>query len=143
MSLFPLLSAPERLPAGTGRLPLFREAAWNFQTNRPIWRGGEPVYVTGASAVLVWAWNALHTEKGLHDVLTRDYGLAIRALEGQPYTDAVRQSEAVRYVRECLETNPYIQSVDHIRASLERSRLLLSCRINTVYGEVTLDGCQL
>ena len=118
MSLFPLLSAPERLPAGTGRLPLFREAAWNFQTNRPIWRGGEPVYVTGASAVLVWAWNALHTDKGLHDVLTRDYGLGIRALEGQPYTDAVRQSEAVRYVRECLEANPYIQSLYQIRASL-------------------------
>lgn len=143
MSLFPLLSAPDALPAGPGRLPLFREAAWNFQTNQPIWRGGEPVYVTGASAVLVWAWNALHTEKGLHDTLTRDYGLGIQALEGQPYTDAVRQSEAVRYVLECLETNPYIQSVDNIQASLEGSRLLLSCRINTVYGEVTLDGCQL
>jgi hypothetical protein len=142
MSLFPLLTAPD-LETGTGGLPLCREVAWDFTANQPIWRGGEPVYVTGASAVLVWAWNALHTTKGLHDVFTRDYGLGIEELEGMAYTDAVRQSEAVRYVQECLCTSPYIQSVEKVSIGLEGSTLRLTCQINTIYGEVNLDGCKL
>ena len=67
MSLFPLISQPDigALTATEG-LPLYREVDWDFRTNKPVWKGGNPVYVTGARAVLVWAWNALHTERYAH-----------------------------------------------------------------------------
>lgn len=143
MALFPLIDLPD-VPGETGvRMPLFREAAWDFKHNVPIWRGGEPVYVTGASAVLVWAWNTLHAEKGLRDVWTRDYGLGIRELTGRAYTKDVRQSEAVRYVRDALSVNPYITGVDAVSVAFTGSELTVSCRIQTIYGEVNMDGCKL
>lgn len=140
MALFPLISLPE-LESGGQRLPLFREAAWDFQANVPIWRGGEPVYVTGASAVLVWCWNALHTLRGMYDIFTRDYGLGIKELVGRPYSEAVRQSEAIRYVREALLVCPYVTAVEAVDIGMEGSLLTISCRVQTVYGEVNVDGC--
>lgn len=141
MSLFPLIDLPTLEGSDGTKQTLFRETAWNFRENRPIWRGGEPVYVTGASAVLVWAWNALHTLRGMHDIYTRDYGLGIRELTGRAYTEQIRQSEAVRYVREALLTNPYITGVEAVSVSFEGSTLAISCKIQTVYGEVNVDGC--
>ena len=143
MALFPLIDLPD-VPGDTGvRMPLFREAAWDFKHNVPIWRGGEPVYVTGASAVLVWAWNTLHAEKGRRDVWTRDYGLGIRELTGRAYTSDVQQSEAVRYVREALSVNPYITGVEAVSVAFTDSTLTVSCQIRTIYGEVNMDGCKL
>lgn len=53
MSLFPLINRPDDgVIAAAANLPLYRETDWNFQTNEPVWRGGNPVMVTGARAVL-------------------------------------------------------------------------------------------
>ena len=107
MSLFPLIAQPDtgELLSASG-MPLYREVDWNFQTNKPVWRGGAPVIVTGARAVLVWAWNALHTTRFAHDVFSTDYGLDGEQLLGQAYTEDVRQSEAIRIVRETLPCRP-------------------------------------
>ena len=141
MALFPLINLPEILGKDESRLPLFREAAWNFRDNVPIWRGGEPVYVTGASAVLVWCWNTLHTLRGMHDIYTADFGLGIRELTGKAYTETVRQSEAIRYVKEALLVCPYVTAVDAVDIGMEGSMLTISCKIQSVYGEVNVDGC--
>ncbi len=141
MALFPLISLPDIQGSDGSRLPLFREAAWDFRANTPIWRGGEPVYVTGASAVLVWCWNTLHTLRGMHDIYTNGFGLGIKELTGRAYTEDVRQSEAVRYVREALLVCPYVTAVDAVDIGLEGSLLSISCRVQTVYGEVNVDGC--
>lgn len=41
MSLFPLIAQPDtgELLSASG-MPLYREVDWNFQTNKPVWRGG-------------------------------------------------------------------------------------------------------
>ena len=142
MALFPLIELPD-LPGEGGRLPLFREAAWDFKNNTPIWRGGEPVTVSGASAVLVWCWNTLHAQRGVHDVFTRDHGLGIRELTGKAYTPEIERSEAVRYVKEALLVNPYVTGVEAVEVDFAGSRLAVSCRIQTVYGEVNVNGCKL
>lgn len=143
MALFPLIELPSvEDGSGTGR-KLFREVAWDFRENKPIWRGGEPVYITGAPAVLVWAWNTLQTEKRMYDIYTWNHGLGIRSeLIGKPYTASVQQSEAVRYVKEALMVNPYITEVSAVEVSFAGSELTVSCRINTVYGEVSVVGCR-
>ena len=144
MSLFPLILEPDtgELVATEG-LPLYREVDWNFQTNKPVWRGGNPVFVTGARAVLVWAWNALHTMRFDHDVFSTDYGLDGYSLLGQAYSDEVRESEAIRVVKETLQVNPYITNVSQVSVSFEGSVLHLSFKLTTIYGEVTIDDCDI
>ena len=144
MSLFPLISGPDtwELAAAEG-LPLYREVDWNFQTNKPVWRGGNPVFVTGARAVLVWAWNALHTMRFDHDVFSTDYGLDGYSLLGQAYSEEVRESEAIRVVKETLQVNPYITNVSQVSVSFEGSVLYLSFKLTTIYGEVTIDDCDI
>ena len=138
MSLFPLIDAPDAGTVSTGTLPLAREVAWDFVRDQPIWRSGKPLYVTGADAVLVWAWNCIHTERFAHDVFTSDYGQDLAGLIGKPYGDEVRQSEAVRKLREALLINPYITSVDQVSAAFEGSWLHVSFSLHTIYGEVSV-----
>lgn len=142
MSLFPLINAPDGLAEGTG-LPLYREVDWNFQTNCPVWQGGNPVFVTGARAVLVWAWNAIHTERFAHDVFSSGYGPDFSGLLGQTYTEEVRQSEAIRVIRETLQINPYITDVTQVGLSFEGACLHMRFKMTTVYGEVSMDGCDI
>ena len=144
MSLFPLISEPDTGElVGSEGLPLYREVDWNFQTNKPVRRGGNPVFVTGARAVLVWAWNALHTMRFDHDVFSTDYGLDGHSLLGQAYSEEVRESEAIRIVRETLQINPYITSVSQVSVSFEGSVLHLSFKLTTIYGKVTIDDCDI
>lgn len=136
--LFPLIDAPDTGSADSGTLPLAREVAWDFTRDQPIWRSSRPVYVTGADAVLVWAWNCIHTVRLAHDVFTSDYGQDLSGLIGQPYGDEVRQSEAIRKLREALLISPYITAVDQISASFEDSWLHISFSLTTIYGEVSV-----
>ena len=39
--------------------------------------------------------------------------------------------------------NPYITAVDAITVEFTESLLTVSCKITTIYGEVTVDGCKL
>ena len=144
MSLFPLIDRPDDgVIAAAANLPLYRETDWNFQTNEPVWRGGNPVMVTGARAVLVWAWNALHTERFAHDVFSSDYGPDFSTLRGKPYTEEVRQAEAIRIIRESLLVNPYITDVTQVSAEFADSTLTLRFKLTTIYGEVSIDGCDI
>ena len=140
MSLFPLIDRPDDGVLAAAELPLYRETDWNFQTNEPVWRGGDPVMVTGTRAVLVWAWNALHTERFAHDVFSGDYGPDFSALRGQPYTEEIRAAEAIRIVRETLMINPYITDVTQVSAEFSGSTLALRFNLTTIYGEAGIDG---
>ena len=90
--------------------------------------------------VLVWAWNALHTPRFAHDVFSTNYGQNISQLVGRPYSDGVRQSEAVRILRDTLLVNPYIKAVEQVEVAVEGSTLRLTARLKTIYGEVPIDG---
>lgn len=141
MGLFPLIENPDTGQVqANGNLPLCREVDWNFVTNRPVWRGGQPVFVTGARAVLVWAWNALHTRRFAHDVFSTNYGHDFERLIGRPYSDGVRQSEAIRILRDTLLVNPYITAVEQVEVAFEGSTLHLTARLKTIYGEEPING---
>lgn len=144
MSLFPLISAVNDGTAVFSEgLPLCREVDWNFQTNQPVWRGGNPVFVTGARAVLVWAWNALHTPRFAHDVFSSAYGLDRETLLGQAYSEGIREAEAIRVVRETMLVNPYITNVTQVGVNFAGSILYLRFKLTTIYGEVKIDGCDI
>ena len=80
--IFPFLD-PQAITAPVRTLPVAREVKWDFVRDRPIYRGGQPVFVERAEAVAVWAWNALHTERWRWPLFTGNYGSEIDSLIGQ------------------------------------------------------------
>lgn len=68
-----------------------------------------------------------------------NYGQDLQSLIGEAYGDDIRQSEAIRCIREALEINPYIKAVHQISVRFEGSTLHLSFKAKTIYGEVILN----
>lgn len=121
-------------------LPLCQEAAWDFENDVPIFRGGEPVVVTEKEALKVWIWRALRTPRFKYEIYTWAYGSEFESLLGQAYSDSVKTAEAPRYLRECLLVNPYITAVKDISVTFQAARLTVSGTAVTVYGEVNFNA---
>lgn len=136
MTIFPIIQPQTESPKTS--LPVYRETAWNYREDRPVWKNGSPVFVERAQAVAVWAWNALWTVRYRHEIYTWDYGNELETLIGQPYSDELKRAEAVRYVRECLMINPYITSVTQISVDFQETVLSIRCKLGTVYGDIEL-----
>ncbi len=138
MSIFPVVQPEaEDLPAQD--LPLCREVAWDFVKGAPLFSAGNPLEVTGAEAVKVWVWKALNTVRYRHEIYTWDYGCELENLIGKAFTSEVKQSEAVRYIREALMVNPYIRSVRQTSVDFKGTNLTVSCTVDTIYGEVDVS----
>lgn len=140
MSIFPIIQPPTGAREGAQALPLCREAAWDYENDRPVFRQGKPVEATGKAAVQVWIWKALHTDRFRYEIYTWAYGSEFGALTGQTYTDTLKEAEAPRYLRECLLVNPYITAVKNISVAFENSRLYVSGTAETIYGEAAIDA---
>lgn len=138
MSLFPSIQ-PEEIPQVNTQLPIYREAAWNFETNEPVWQNGNLVVTEGKEAVLVWAWKALHTPRFRYEIYSWSFGNETESVMGQNFSDDLKRAEAARFVRECLLINPYITDVKDILISLTEDVLKIQGKLITVYGEVKLD----
>ena len=136
-TLFPILTAQETLP-GQQALPLCREVAWDYAADRAVWRGGSPVYVEGLEAVQTWCYNALRTVRYRHIAFSTSYGCELETLVGQPYGEAVKSAEAIRYVQEALLVNPYITAVEQVSVDFSGYTLYIRCKVQSFYGEVTM-----
>lgn len=137
MSIFPIIQ-PQTVEESED-LVLYKEVQWDFENNIPVFKNGSPVTVTGKEAVLVWAWKALQIQRYRYEIYTWDYGSEIESLIGQAFTEELKQSEAIRYVKECLLVNPYITDVVNITVSFTNDIMKLECTLETVYGEVELS----
>lgn len=138
MSIFPMIQPPENAAHEAQTLPLAREVAWDYANDRPVYRRGEPVIVTGKEAVKVWIWNAIHTERYRYEIYSWAYGSEFHNLVGQAYTPNLKTAEAPRYLRECLLINPYITAVNNIAVEFAGDRLTISGTASTIYGEVPI-----
>ena len=59
-------------------------------------------------------------------------------LFGHDFSEALKQSEAIRYIRECLLINPYITDIEQASADFSDENLRIGCTVKTVYGEVNI-----
>lgn len=140
MTLFPMIQPEAEADTSVqDDFPMYREIAWDYENNKPIYKNGSPVIIEGAKAVKVWAWNALHTVRFRYEIFSWDYGNEAESLIGQPYSQELKESEAARYVRECLIVNPYITDVTNISVSFSGDALAISATLATIYGEVNLS----
>lgn len=119
--------------------PMYREVKWDYENNRPVYQNGNPVIVEGLEAVKVWAWNALHTPRFRYEIHTWDYGNELESLIGQAYSQELKESEAARYVRECLTINPYITDVKNITVTSSSDSLSITGTMVTIYGEAEIS----
>lgn len=150
MTLFPIIQPPT--VEVQNELPIYREVKWDFAANKPVFQDKNPVIVEREEAVLTWAWKTLHTERFRYKIYTWNYGCELAALIGQPYTEALKRAEAMRYIRECLLVNPYITGVEELDVSFGKKEdepangryaadiLHITCRIKTVYGDIQMGG---
>ena len=138
MSIFPMIQPPEAASTDAQALPLAKEVAWDYANDKPIYRRGEPVTVTGKEAVKVWIWNAIHTERYRYEIYSWAYGSEFHSLVGQAYTPNLKTAEAPRYLRECLLVNPYITAVNNITVEFGAARLTVQGAAVTIYGEVPI-----
>lgn len=139
-SIFPSIQPVEAVEAAAAELPLCREVAWDYSLDIPIFRRGEPVIVSGAEAVKVWVWKALHTPRYRYEIYSWAYGSEFEGLIGQAYTSALKEAEAPRYLQDCLLINPYILAVKNIAVDFADARLSVSGTVETIYGEVQING---
>lgn len=139
MSLFPALQPIVSDVSSDSALPMATEPAWDFEADRPIFRGGQLQRVTGVEAVKVWAFNALLTVRRNWPALSPNYGNDCEHLIGTGYSEDLKKAEATRYVSECLTASPYIQSASVDEVSFEDTTISISAVISTIYGEVSLS----
>jgi hypothetical protein len=119
-------------------VPLPLEYGINFKTGRLT--GAK---VEGAEAVKVWAWNALLTERGAFEQYTENFGDEIPSLIGTIADEDEIKSDVKRMVRDCLEQNEYISGISNFTCAIEETKVTAAFTINTVFGDVYLDGVQI
>ena len=136
-NIFPFLDP--QAASVSSELPVAREVKWDFDADRPVYRGGAPVYVERAEAVAVWAWNALHTDRWLWPIHTPNYGSEINSLIGQAWSEDYKRAEVRRYLQECLLVSPYIKRLDDMVITFDGSLLTASFRLVSIYGTVSME----
>ncbi len=121
---------------------VYTDIAWDNASDKPQFRNGEPVIVTGQEAVKSWAYRALKTRRYAQIQNSWDYGNDMYLLIGQPWQKETKIAEAKRYVDECLLQNPYITGISDFTADFYDDTVSICFTLETVYGSsyMSLDS---
>ena len=114
---------------------MFKDIKFDYEKKVPVFENGKPVFVEGVEAIKSWAYRALMTQRYIYKIYSRSVGNEMLRLVGKPFSQAVKESEAKRYIEECLFQNPYITSVSDFSLSFIDDNLTSTFKINTIYGE--------
>lgn len=134
MSFFPFINPPVQ-EINNVPLPMYREVAWDFKKNTPIIENGDFKIVEGNEAIKIWVYKAILTNRYQNSIYSWNYGSEINSIIGKNYTRELTEMEISRYIKECLEINPYITNIDVNDVSFFDSKLSAIVKIETIYGE--------
>lgn len=132
--LFPFIDS-KPIEKSTATLPLYKEVAWDFQKNIPLIENGDFKFVEGIEAIKTWVWKSLNTGRYKYIIYSWDYGSELDSLIGQAYTPSYTTAETVRYIKEALLINPYINNIQIMGSTFKDGKLTADIKINTIYGE--------
>lgn len=140
MSIFPFMD-PQVVEStsSTKELPIPKEYAWDFETGDFLLADGKFIVLQGLEAIEVWIYKALVTERYRYLIYSWNFGSELDTLVGSTYSRAVTQSEAERFIKECLLVNPYITEVKNIKIHFSDDTLAASFTAVTQYGEVSVN----
>jgi hypothetical protein len=120
-------------------LPVPKEYAWDFENNNFILKDGKFIIVEGTEAIKIWVWKSLNAKRFKYLAYSWDYGHELEDLIGQGLSREALSSEVERYLNECLEINPYISDVTDIAFDIDGSKVSISFKVITIYGEVDIS----
>ena len=126
----------------TADLPLFQEYAWDFERDCFLYDvNGRHILLSGNSALEVWIYKALKTERFEYLAYSWQYGIELKPFIGKVMGVQERYSELQRVITECLMVNPYVRSIDSFSITPENRAELIRVHITltTVYGEVEIN----
>lgn len=138
-SIFPILQPITSSTATESALPLKCEPKWDFKEDKPVFAGGEPVMVTGLEATMVWAFNALKTDRRQWPCLSPNYGNDSSVVIGSSFSEELKKAEISRYVAECLTASPYITAATVEMVDFSGEEISVTVALSTIYGEVRLS----
>lgn len=138
-SIFPFIDATVADDTQATDLSTPREYGFDFEQKEFILKDGKDVIVEGLEAIKTWIYKALLTKRYAYPVYSWDYGSEIEDLIGSGYSKAVVESEAKRYVEECLSINPYIKGIKDLITSFSGDDLSIEFTVITDYGEVSVS----
>lgn len=136
-NIFPIFEPT--LAATRQELPLYKDVQWDFEADTPVYVNGTPVIVERQAAILTWAYNALSTARGHHEVFPLSYGNDVESLVGQQYSEEYKKAQAAEYIRTCLLQSPYITAVENIAVAFADNVLSASFQIVSVYGTIGME----
>ena len=134
---FPFISAATET---ADDLPLFKEYAWDFETDKFRYDGnGNHILLTGNDALEVWIYKALKTERFSYLAYSWGYGIELKPFVGKVMSVQERYSELRRVIVECLMVNPYIKSIDSVKFSQDGPSVTCNITLTSIYGGVSMD----
>lgn len=137
MGVFPFTSfhagGPER------PLLLFSEMAYDFKNNCLLKSAGKYYKVYKDEAIKIWIWKALKTQRYTWQAYTHAYGGEMEKLPGRTTNKDIFESEAKRYITECLMVNPYIQELNNFQF-IYSDKTIIMFDVTTVYGRFTYES---
>lgn len=120
----------------TEELPIFRELAFDFDTEQLKTKGGKYYYVEKNEAIKVWIWKALFSSRYTYLAYSTNYGNEIFTLIGRYLEKQLLYSELKRMIEEALLCNPYITGLSDFEVTRDRAKVICNFSVNTVYGNV-------
>ena len=130
--IFPSYQGQEK----TNTLPIPKDIAIDFETGNPIIKDNDFVIVEKDSAIKVWCYYALKTNKDRFIIYSPNYGSTLEELIGNNYVDNDKY-ELEKKVSDCLLVSPYIKSIDKVEAEFNNNtgELTGDIYITTIYSE--------
>ncbi|WP_110955760.1 DUF2634 domain-containing protein [Anaerosinus massiliensis] len=120
-------------------LPTFKEYAWDFEHDRFIFESGKHKIVEENEALKVWIYKTLKTERWRYRVYDNAYGIQLEQFIGAYTNNNSNAAEIDQYIREALLVNPYIKSIDDIKAEIDGDSLSYTIMLTTIYGTLTVS----
>ena len=101
MAEYPFASV-QTTPTET-ELPLFKEYAWNFETDHFIYdEYGNHILLEGNDALKVWCYKALKTERFMYLAYSKQFGIELYPFMAKIMGVLERKSELRRMITEAL-----------------------------------------
>ena len=120
----------------TVELPIFKELAFDFETEQLLTNGGKYYYVEKNEALKIWIWKTLFSSRYTYLAYSTDYGNEIYTLIGRYLNKELLYSELRRLIEEALLCNHYIVSLSDFDITQEGAKVICDFSVNTIYGNV-------
>ena len=134
MSLLPTFMTADIETASSEEITIPKEYGIDFDTGELT-----GAIVSGKEAIKVWIWNCLHTERFRFAIYSWDYGAELEQYIGDEVTEEFLQTDCEAEITEALKVNKYILDIEDFNVSFEGSRLKISFKVNTTFGDIEVN----